>query len=283
MTVTDDFQIAKVNFRIDSLTHPVVGDLTVLLRSPGGIGTDLICLIDGLNDVGGTTITNMVIDDTIPAIATNDMVQATTANAPYTKSWLPVYNSPWAALVDPLRPADPVGNLSPLVGTSTKGTWTALLADVFTAAQGGTNGNGTLNAWSILVTPVHFACTAFAPAAAVTATKTVSGTFRVGGTVTYTVTHHQQRHRQSGRQRRPRVHRHPAAEPHPGERHRHQRDGGDGGQHRQLGRLARPPRRQRHHHHHRHHQLRHPGDDDQQPGHGVLRRQQRRASTRRRR
>jgi len=99
-----------------------------------------------------------------------------------------VYNSPWAALVDPLRPADPVGNLTPYVGTSTKGTWTALVADEFTAAQGGTDGNGALNAWSILVTPVHFACTAFSPAVAVTATKTVAGTFAVGGTVTYTVT-----------------------------------------------------------------------------------------------
>jgi uncharacterized repeat protein (TIGR01451 family) len=188
MTVADDFQIADLNFRLDSLTHPGVGDLSMLLRSPGGIGTDLIVLIDGLNDFGGTTITNMVIDDGVPAIATNDMVQATTANAPYTKSWLPVYNSPWAALVDPARPADPVGNLTPYVGTSTKGTWTALAADLFTAAQGGTNGNGTWNGWSILVTPVHFACTAFAPAAAVTATKTVSGSFKVGGTVTYTVT-----------------------------------------------------------------------------------------------
>ncbi|MGN6185073.1 MAG: hypothetical protein ACTHQM_15635, partial [Thermoanaerobaculia bacterium] len=48
--------------------------------------------------------------------------------------------------------------------------------------------SGTLNAWSMLVTPVHFDCTAFAPSAAVAGTKTVSGTFQVGGTVTYTVT-----------------------------------------------------------------------------------------------
>jgi uncharacterized repeat protein (TIGR01451 family) len=189
INVTDDFEIADLNFRVDSLTHVAMDDLTVMLRSPGGIGLDLISLLDGLNDCGGTTLTNMVIDDDLPAIATNDMVQATTANAPYSKSWLPVYNSPWAAIVNPALPADPVGNLSRYDGTSTKGTWTALVADVFSAAANGCPaGNGTLNAWSIIVTPVHFDCAGFAAAAAVTATKTVTGTFQVGGTVTYTVT-----------------------------------------------------------------------------------------------
>ncbi len=188
MNVTDDFEIADLNFRLDSITHPGVGDLTAMLRSPGGIGVDLVTLIDGLTDVGGTSIVNMVMDDDVINDPTTDMVEATAADAPYTKSWQPVYNSPWAALVAPTLPADPVGNLNPFNGLSTKGTWSALVADVFTAAQGGTDGNGTFNAWSILVTPVHFDCVAFAPAAAVTATKTVAGTFRVGGTVTYTVT-----------------------------------------------------------------------------------------------
>ncbi len=188
INVTDDFEIADVNFRLDSVTSPAVGDLSAMLRSPGGIGTDLVVLIDGLNDLGGTSIVNMVIDDDVPAIATNDMVQATTADAPYTKSWLPVYNSPWAALVNPALPADPIGSLSRLDGSSTKGTWSALMADLFSAATGGADGNSTLNAWSIQVTPVHFDCTAFAAATSLTATKTVSGSFTVGGTLTYTVT-----------------------------------------------------------------------------------------------
>jgi uncharacterized repeat protein (TIGR01451 family) len=188
ITVTDDFEIADLDFRVDSITHPGSGDLGILLRSPGGIGTDLITLIDGLNDFGGTSIVNMEIDDDLVAGPTTDMVQATTADAPYTKSWLPVYNAPWAALVNPAVPGDTVPNLSLYDGTSTKGTWTALVADYFSAAAGGTDGNGTFGAWSILVTPVHFDCTAFAPVAAVTATKSVSGTFLVGGTVTYTVT-----------------------------------------------------------------------------------------------
>ncbi|HEX4963746.1 MAG TPA: IPTL-CTERM sorting domain-containing protein [Thermoanaerobaculia bacterium] len=188
ISVTDDFEIADVNFRLDSITHPGVGDLTAMLRSPGGIGVDMVTLIDGLNDLGGTSIVNMVIDDDVVNDATTDMVEATTADAPYTKSWQPVYNSPWATLVDPVRPEDAVSLLAPFNGLSTKGTWSALVADVFTAAQGGTDGNGTFNAWSVLVTPVHFDCVAFAPAALVTATKTVTGTFSVGGTVTYTVT-----------------------------------------------------------------------------------------------
>jgi len=188
INVTDDFEIADINFRIDSITHPGVGDITVMLRSPDGTGSDLVALVDGLNDFGGTSITNMVIDDDVPATVANDMVQATTANAPYTKSWLPVYNSPWAAIVAATLPADTVGNLSRHDGKSSKGTWTALVADVFTAAAGGTDGTGTFAGWSILVTPVHFACTAFAPTVSIAATKTVSGTFKVNGTVTYTVT-----------------------------------------------------------------------------------------------
>ena len=188
INVTDDFEIADVDFRVDSITHPAAGDLSVMLRSPGGIGLDLITLIDGLNDLGGANIVNMVIDDDVANLPTNDMVEATAADAPYTKSWLPVYNSPWAALVNPALPADTIPNLSRYDGTSTKGTWSALAADLFSAATGGVDGNGSLNAWSILVTPVHFDCVAFAGAANVTATKTVSGTFAVGGTITYTVT-----------------------------------------------------------------------------------------------
>jgi uncharacterized repeat protein (TIGR01451 family) len=189
INVTDDFEIADVNFRVDGIVHAAVDDLAVMLRSPDGIGTDLIALVSGLNDCGGTTITNMVIDDDVAVTPANDMVQATSANAPYSKSWLPVYNSPWAALVDPTRPADPIASLSRYDGASSKGAWSALAADMFTAAANGCPaGNGTFNGWSLIVTPVHFDCVAFAAAANVTATKTVSGTFQVGGTVTYTVT-----------------------------------------------------------------------------------------------
>lgn len=124
---------------------------------------------------------NMVCDDDAANIAANDMVQAVAANAPYTKSWLPVFNGPWAVLAG-FPPSDPVGNLSRYDGTSTLGTWTIAGSDQFALDT------GTLNAWSILVTPVHFTCAAFAPVSLLSATKTVAGTFRIGDTVTYTVT-----------------------------------------------------------------------------------------------
>ena len=47
---------------------------------------------------------------------------------------------------------------------------------------------GTMAGWSMLVTPVRFVTAAVIPSVVMAATKTVSGTFRVGGTVTYTVT-----------------------------------------------------------------------------------------------
>jgi uncharacterized repeat protein (TIGR01451 family) len=180
INVTDDFVIADLNFRIDSITHTFPGDVTAMLRSPGGIGTDFISLIGALVGAGdGDNMTNMVIDDDLAPSAATDMVQAPNAAAPYTASWLPVYNSPWIT-TQALTP-DPVPNLSLYDGTSTKGIWSAQVADNFQLDA------GTFNAWSIIVTPVHFVCTAFAPSANVTATKTVAGTFQVGGTVTYTV------------------------------------------------------------------------------------------------
>ena len=188
INVAEDFEIAQVKFRIDSLTHPAVGDLTALLRSPFGTGTDLIAIPDALKDLGGTSFVNTVIDDTVGASTATDLLQATIADAPYTKSWMPAYNSPWAALINPALPADSVGALTRYVGQSSKGTWTNLVADVFSAAGGGTDGNGTLNSWSVLLTPVHYDCTAFVASPSIVATKTVAGTFKVGTTVTYTVT-----------------------------------------------------------------------------------------------
>ncbi|MDP9190159.1 MAG: M36 family metallopeptidase [Acidobacteriota bacterium] len=182
LNITDDFEIADLDFRADSVTHTFTGDLTLMLRSPQGIGIDLIGIIGGLIDGGpGDNMVNMVADDDVANIAANDMVQASSAAAPYTKSWLPVFNGPWPALAGFPGP-DPVGNLSRYDGSSTLGNWTIAGSDQFAADT------GTINAWSMLVTPVHFDCVAFAPAVIAAATKTVAGTFEVGGVVTYTVT-----------------------------------------------------------------------------------------------
>jgi len=183
LNVTDDLQIADLDFRANSVTHTFTGDLSLELRSPDGVGTDVISLIGGLTDGGpGDNLTNMVVDDDLAVTVANDMVQAVAAAAPFTRSWLPVFNAPWPAVAGFPTGPDPVGNLSRFDGRSTKGTWTVLASDQFSVDA------GTLNAWSMLVTPVHFVCSVFAPAAAVTATKTVAGSFQVGGTVTYTVT-----------------------------------------------------------------------------------------------
>src|SRR5262249_45295182 len=40
MTITDDYEIADVDYRVDDIHHTFTGDLTVLLRSPNGVGTD---------------------------------------------------------------------------------------------------------------------------------------------------------------------------------------------------------------------------------------------------
>ncbi|MEP7084034.1 MAG: M36 family metallopeptidase, partial [Betaproteobacteria bacterium] len=185
INVTDDFLIADLNFRIDSITHTWTGDLTAMLRSPDGLGVDLVSLIGIVSNPppnggsSGDNITNMVIDDDVPVTKANDLGQALASAAPYTKSWQPIFNSPWATTFG--LSADPVGNLTRYNGTSTKGVWSILVSD---QAPPDT---GTLNAWSILVTPVKFVCAAVVPSVTITALKTVAGAFRVGGNVTYTV------------------------------------------------------------------------------------------------
>ena len=164
LTITDDYEIADLNFRMDSLTHPRVVDISVMLRAPNGYGTDLISAI-GLNGTGqsGTAITNMVIDDT--AAAPNDQLSSTLAQAPFTDDFLPIFNAPsWTSVG---FPTDPVGQLSRYNGLSTLGTWNLRVADQISGATG-----GTLNQWSMIVTPRAFVCTSFVPTAAVV---TISG------------------------------------------------------------------------------------------------------------
>ncbi|HEV7766122.1 MAG TPA: M36 family metallopeptidase, partial [Thermoanaerobaculia bacterium] len=185
MSITDDFEIADINFRLDSLTHGYDGDINVMLRSPGEVGSDLIGMVGLLLSPdefasAGANYTNMTIDDEAPATA--DMFAAADSEAPYSGTWLPIYNTPTMSVFGVPGAPDPAGTLSHYDGTSTKGTWTTLAADHATPDA------GTLNAWSLIVTPVHFDVVPFAAAAAVSGTKTVSGTFQVGGTVTYTVT-----------------------------------------------------------------------------------------------
>jgi len=182
-TITDDFEIADLNFRIDNIQHTFTGDVTAMLRGPNGYGNDFVSFIGALDDGGsGDNIINMVIDD--QAALPNDMLLAVPAQAPYTDDWLPAFNSPSLLTPPPvaLGGTDPVGQLSRFNGFSSQGVWNIDVSDQF---QGD---GGTLNAWSIIITPTNFVCAAFAPATTVSGTQTVSGTFSPGGTVTYTVT-----------------------------------------------------------------------------------------------
>src|SRR4029079_6003 len=89
-TISDDFEIADLDFRVDSLTHPFVSDVAVGLRAPSGYGTTLIFLRGVFVDPAGADFLNTVIDGG----ASNDLNQSTSDDAPYTGSWLPAFNSP---------------------------------------------------------------------------------------------------------------------------------------------------------------------------------------------
>jgi len=170
-TITDDFEIADLNFRVDSLPHTFPGDVTVGFKAPNGYGVDLITFIGGAVAGGGDgdNITNMVIDNQ----AVGDMLLATNAQAPYTGSWLPIANSPsWPVLG--FGPQEPVGELNKMNGASTEGTWRILASDQAAVDT------GTLNSWSLIVTPRAFACTPFAGPPATTGQLIISE-FRVRG------------------------------------------------------------------------------------------------------
>lgn len=155
-TITDDFEIADINVRIDSIVHAFPGDVTFGFKAPNGYGVDVVTFIGGAVAGGGDgdNITNMVIDNQ----AVGDMLLATNAQAPYTASWLPIANSPsWPVLG--FGPQEPVGELNKLNGASTLGTWRVLASDQDAGIP------GTLNSWSLIVTPRAFACTPFVNAA----------------------------------------------------------------------------------------------------------------------
>ena len=160
MNIVDDFEIADLNFRLDSLTHTYAGDITVMLKGPTGYGADLISWTGRSAATAansGDNFTNAVIDDT--AAAPNDLLNTTAAAAPFTGDWLPIFNSPsWTILGFPS--VDPVGELGRFNGTSTLGTWNLRVSDQVAGDV------GTLNQWSLIVTPRAFTCSPFVPTAA---------------------------------------------------------------------------------------------------------------------
>ena len=162
MTIPDDYQIADLDVRIDSLTHTYTGDVTAGIRGPSGYGTDLLTLTGwnagGVFVNGGSSANNFVntrFDDE----AANDIISATNATAPYTNSYRPAFNSAnWTPLLG--ASPDAVPQLSRFDGSSTLGQWKMVVSD-----NAGLD-TGTLQGWSLIVTPQAFVCSAFTPTAA---------------------------------------------------------------------------------------------------------------------
>jgi subtilisin-like proprotein convertase family protein len=158
INVPDDFEVADVDVRIDAIVHAFPGDLTFSVKGPNGYGTDLLAYLGGSVSGGGNgdNITNMRFDDDAP---TGEVLSATNLQAPYTGTWRPVFNSPvWATLGFPSADATP--QLSNFDGSSSLGAWRAIASDQAAVDA------GTLNGWSLIITPRAFTCTPFAPTAA---------------------------------------------------------------------------------------------------------------------
>ena len=136
------------------IDHTFVNDLQITLRSPAGTPVLVINRTDG----SGNNFCQTVLDD-----AGGSSIQGVaTLNAPFTGTFSP--NSP----------------LSILGGENPNGNWTLEVQDFFVGDT------GNIRAFSLDVTPA--VCDAVAAVASVTATKVASGSFVVGGNVTYTVT-----------------------------------------------------------------------------------------------
>jgi subtilisin-like proprotein convertase family protein len=155
MTITDDLQISKLQFKIDDLPHTFTGDLAVGLKGPNGYGSDM-AYIRGFftGDGDGDNFVNTVFDDA----AVNDLNLSGAADAPYTGTWTPAFNSSvWSLFGIPNLGPDPVGQLSRFTGLSSAGTWRVHVSDQANLDT------GKLNQWSLIVTPRSFSCTPFAP------------------------------------------------------------------------------------------------------------------------
>ena len=132
----------------------------VMLRAPNGYGSDLIWRRGGLmtpNQGLGADLVQVVIDDDLPLLASNDLNQSLSTQAPFSGAWLPAYNSPFwdSYATTPAVARDPVPQLARLDGSSTHGRWTVNVSD------GNATATGTLQGWSLLVRPRSYQCSPF--------------------------------------------------------------------------------------------------------------------------
>jgi uncharacterized repeat protein (TIGR01451 family) len=136
------------------LDHSFVNDLQITLTSPGGTSLLLIDRTDG----GGNNFCQTVLDDT----AGTSIQSVASTDAPFTGTFTP--NTPLAGFA----------------GQDPNGTWQLQAVDFFVGDT------GNIRAFTVNVTPA--VCNAPAVTPVISATKQVSGSAAVGGTVTYTVT-----------------------------------------------------------------------------------------------
>ncbi len=141
------------------LDHSWVGDLVIKLVAPDGTTTTTLVNRMGGALNSGNNFCQTTLDDA-SAGAVIDTLGA--ASNPFTGSF------------------KPSGPLSTFVGTNGNGTW-KLQANDWEPTD-----TGSIRAWSLDIRPV--ACTAASNPTAISATKTVAGSFVPGGTVDYKVT-----------------------------------------------------------------------------------------------
>ena len=127
LTVTDDYEIADLDFRLTRSRIPD-GRRDLMLRSPDGTGTDLIGLIGALAaDRGnGDNIVNMVIDD-----ASRRQLPTTWCRQPQLLHRSRKRGYRCTTRRGPCRAGCSAGSIGSLSrrGRSTKGTWTTLVSD----------------------------------------------------------------------------------------------------------------------------------------------------------
>lgn len=148
--IPDDFLIDDVNVSLNSVTHTWTGDVNTMITHPNQYGAGLSYLRGVfVEDGNGDNFTNTVFDDQ----AEDDLNLTGIADAPYTGSFKPAFNGDiWGLFGIPNFGPDPVGQLSRMNGLSSLGAWTLHVADLFTPDS------GTLNSWSLTITPETFTC-----------------------------------------------------------------------------------------------------------------------------
>lgn len=160
--------IYDIDLRIDGTTcsatagsttvgidHSFVNDLELILRSPSSTEVMVVDNTDG----GGNNFCQTLLDDDSGAPSIQGVL---TANAPFTGTF-----APNAAL-------------SGFDGEVANGTWQLQAQDFFALDT------GSIRSFSIIITPAI--CDAPPLTASVAGTKSVTGVYEMGGTVTYTVT-----------------------------------------------------------------------------------------------